>query len=172
MTKRVHWWDDIAVELERSSAMEASKLPLSPPPEPKISNSNMNEAVDLDSPLRTTPIHPLLPDIRVPSDPLPSHRYHPVTCAPLDIVELQADLQQLRKEYTTSVAARKAQEEAAKKVKRRIEEAKEKTEHIQKIMQRKTEEREMERKVFLKIKKEKEGKMQGVQHDDVSTTDP
>ncbi|KAK2869681.1 hypothetical protein FQN49_003127 [Arthroderma sp. PD_2] len=139
--------------------MEASKLPLSPPPEPKSANSNTNEPVSLDSPLRTTPIHAQLPDIRVPSDPLPSHRYHPVTCAPLDIVELQVELQQLRKEYTTSVAARKAQDEAAKEVKKRIEEAREKTEQIQKIMQRKTEEREMERKVFLKIKKEKEGKM-------------
>ena len=125
------------------------------------SNSDTNQTVSLDSPLRTTPIHKLLPDVRVPSDPLPSHRYHPVTCAPLDVVEFQAELQQLRKQYTTSIAARKAQEEAAKEVKKRIEESKEKTEQIQKTMQRKTEEREMERKVFLKIKKEKEEKMQG-----------
>lgn len=81
-----------------------------------------------------------------------------MTCNPLDVVELRTDLQQLRKEYSTSVAALKAQEEAAREVKKRIEEAEEKTDRIQKLMKRKTEERDTERRVFLKIKRGKEGK--------------
>jgi multidrug resistance efflux pump len=96
-----------------------------------------------------------LPDIRVPSDPHPPHHYHPVTCVPLDHVEIRAELQQLRKECSTSVAALKAREEAAKEVKRRIEEAEAKADHLHKLMKRKTEERDTERRVFAKMKKEK-----------------
>ncbi|PGH04852.1 hypothetical protein AJ80_08461 [Polytolypa hystricis UAMH7299] len=135
----------------------SQRLP-SPPAEPG-SPGHSADPIPLDSSTRTTPIHHLLPDIRVPSDPLPPHRYHPVTCVPLDAVEMRVELQQLRKEYSNSVAAIKAQEDAAKEVKRRIQEAEEKRDHIQKVMKRKTEERDMERKVFSKIKKEKEGKV-------------
>ncbi|KAK2736151.1 hypothetical protein FQN57_000882 [Myotisia sp. PD_48] len=135
-----------------------NQLPPSPPPEPSSTEARNQGVEPLESPFRTTEVHKLLPDIRVPSEPLPSHRYHPVTCTPLDIVKLRNQLQQLRKEYTTSIAAVKAQEDTAREVKRRIEEAKAKTENIQKVMKRKTEEREMERKVFLKIKKEREGR--------------
>ncbi|WEW55308.1 hypothetical protein PRK78_000737 [Emydomyces testavorans] len=133
-----------------------SQLPPSPPPEPR---ADSQEPVPLTAATRTTPIHELLPNIRVPSEPLPPHRYHPVTCAPLDVVELRSELQQLRKECTTPVAALKMQKEVAKEAKRRIEEAEAKMDSIQKQMKRKMEERDMERKVFSKIKKEKEGKM-------------
>ncbi|KAI1939017.1 hypothetical protein LOZ66_003094 [Ophidiomyces ophidiicola] len=137
-----------------------SQLPPSPPPEPNPESQPQELGpVPLTAPARTTPIHELLPNIRVPSDPLPCHRYHPVTCAPLDVIEHKTELQQLRKEHTTSVAALKAQKEVAKEVKRRIEEAEAKTDSIQKQMKRKTEERDTERRVFSKIKKEKEGKM-------------
>lgn len=132
-------------------------LPLSPPSEPNSPQST--EPVPLDSPMRTTQIHPALPDIRVPSESLPSHRYHPVTCAPLDVLEVRSQIQELCKEYPTSVAARKAQEAAAMEVKQRLIDAEQKREDIQKTMKRKTEEREMERKVFSKIKKERDGKV-------------
>lgn len=140
--------------------MSTTQLPPSPPPEPNSppQTNKENDVVPLDSSTRTTPIHNLLPNIRVPSESLPTHRYHPVTCNPLDVVELRTDLQQLRKEYSTSVAALKAQEEAAREVKKRIEEAEEKTDRIQKLMKRKTEERDTERRVFLKIKRGKESK--------------
>jgi hypothetical protein len=62
-------------------------------------------------------------------------------------------LQQLRKEYPTAAAVVKAQDEAAKLVKQRMKDAEEKRDHIQKIMKRKTDERDMERRVFSKIKK-------------------
>ena len=112
----------------------------------------------LDSSIRTTPIHALLPDIRVPSDPLPPYRYHPVTCAPLDAVKIRSELQQLRKEYPTPTAILKAQDEAAKQVKQRMKAAAEKSDYIQKIMKTKTDERDMERRVFSKIKKGKAAK--------------
>ncbi|KAK2789045.1 hypothetical protein FQN52_006412 [Onygenales sp. PD_12] len=139
-----------------------SQLPPSPPSEPRSPQNQTQNPPDpapLDSATRTTFIHPLLEDIRVPSGPLPSHRYHPVTCAPLNAAEIRTQLQSLRKEYSTSVAALRGQEEMAKEVKRRMKEAEEKRDHIQKLMKRKTEERDTERRVFEKIKKEREGKV-------------
>lgn len=53
----------------------------------------------------------------------------------------------------------KAQTEIAKEVARRIEESQAKTDNIRKQMKRKREERDTERRVFSKIKKEKERKM-------------
>ncbi|OAX83548.1 hypothetical protein ACJ72_02093 [Emergomyces africanus] len=138
-----------------------SHLPPSPPSEPRSPEGPAHtaaEPVPLDSAVRTTPIHPLLPEIRVPSEPLPPHRYHPVTCIPLDAVEIRTQLQSLRKEYSTSVAALKGQEEIAKEVKRRMKEAEDKRDNLQRLMKRKTEERDTERRVFEKIKKEKESK--------------
>ncbi|PGH17351.1 hypothetical protein AJ79_01235 [Helicocarpus griseus UAMH5409] len=138
-----------------------SQLPPSPTSEPRSPEGQSQptaEPVPLDSAVRTTPIHPLLEEIRVPSEPLPSHHYHPVTCTPLDTAEIRSQLQSLRKEYSTSVAAVKGQEEMAKEVKRRMAEAEEKRDNLQKLMKRKTEERDTERRVFEKIKKEREGK--------------
>ena len=129
-----------------------SHLPPSPPSEPSPPPLEA-EHVPLDSSIRTCPIHALLPDIRVPSDPLPPCRYHPVTCAPLDVVKIRSELQQLRKEYPTPTAILKAQDEAAKQVKQRMKAAAEKSDYIQKIMKTKTDERDMERRVFSKIKK-------------------
>ena len=138
-----------------------SQLPPSPPSEPGSpprERQPIANPVPLDDPSRLTPIHELLPSIRIPSGRHPPHHYHPVTCAPLDAVEIGGELQQLRKEYSTSIAASKAREEAAKEVKRRIEEAEAKADQIQKLMKRKTEERDTERKVFAKMKREKERK--------------
>ena len=67
-------------------------------------------------------------------------------------------MQELCKECPTSVAALKAQEAAALEVKQRLIDAERKREDIQKTMKRKTEERDTERKVFSKIKKERDGK--------------
>ncbi|KAG5296925.1 hypothetical protein I7I48_05898 [Histoplasma ohiense] len=149
------------VFLEPYHVATMSRLPPSPPPEPALpegQSSHSSEPVPLDAEIRTTPIHHLLPEIRVPSDPLPAHRYHPITCTPLDAVEYRAQLQSLRKEYSTSVAAVKGQEEMAREIRRRMKEAEEKRENLHKLMKRKTEERETERRVFQKIKREREGK--------------
>ena len=106
--------------------------------------------VPLEASIRTTPIHPLLPDIRVPGEPLSPHRYHPVTCAPIDIADVRNQLQQLRKEYPSAVAVLKAQEEAAKEVKRRIDEAERKRNEVQKALDKVILDRDTELKVLSK----------------------
>lgn len=130
----------------------SQQAPLSPPAEP---NSPQPQPVSLDSPTRTTPIHSLLPDIRVPGEPLPPHRYHPVTCIPIDAVEVRAQLQQLRKEYPSATAALKAQEEAAKEVKQRLEDAERKRDEVQKALDKKIKERDTELKVLSKYQEVK-----------------
>jgi len=130
-----------------------SQLPLSPPSEP--GSPRPIQPVPLTSSIRTTPIHPLLSDIRVPGEPLPSHRYHPVTCTPIDIDDVRSQLEQLRKEYPSSKAALKAQEEIAKEVRQRLDEAEKKREEVQKALDKKTQERDIELKVVSKYQKMK-----------------
>ncbi|KAG2028016.1 hypothetical protein GB937_000466 [Aspergillus fischeri] len=132
--------------------------PLSPPAEPEpISTANLpsNAPVPLDSPLRTNPIHPSLPDIRVPSSPLKPHQYDPVTCTPIDLESdsVRTQLDHLRAEYTSPSAALKAQEQVAKEAKRKIEEAEKKREEVQKAMDKKVKERDTEMKVLSKYQK-------------------
>lgn len=127
---------------------------LSPPSEPTPSPTT-KPTVPLDSPIRTTPIHSLLPDVRVPSEPLPLYKYHPVTCAPLDPEEYRAQLDELRQEFPTPEAALKAQEEVAREVKQKMEEAERKREDVQKAMDKKIKERNTELKVLSKYQKVK-----------------
>lgn len=129
------------------------RSPLSPPSESTPSPST--KPVPLDSTIRTTPIHSLLPDVRVPSEPLPLYKYHPVTCAPIDPEEHRAQLEELRREYPTPEAALKAQEEAAREVKQRMEEAERKREDVQKAMDKKIKERNTELKVLSKYQEVK-----------------
>ncbi|EAL88277.1 uncharacterized protein AFUA_1G05660 [Aspergillus fumigatus Af293] len=132
--------------------------PLSPPAEPEsISTANLpsNAPVPLDSPLRTNPIHPSLPDIRVPGSPLRPYQYDPVTCTPIDLESdsFRTQLDHLRTEYATPSAALKAQEQVAKEAKRKIEEAEKKREEVQKAMDKKVKERDTEMKVLSKYQK-------------------
>ncbi|KAJ6102184.1 hypothetical protein N7486_004611 [Penicillium sp. IBT 16267x] len=107
-------------------------------------------AVPLDSSLRTTPIHPDLPEIQVPGEPLPVYRYHPITCQPIDEQDVQVELKQLRQDFPTRETALRAQEQAAKEVKRKIEEAEKKREQVQRAMDKKIKERDTELKVVSK----------------------
>ena len=114
------------------------------------SSSPLTEPVPLDAAIRTTPIHPLLPDVRVPGDPSAVYEFHPVTCAPINFDELRTQLQQLRKEYPTEAAALKAQEQTARELERKMQDAKRKRESIQKEMDKKQKERDTELKVLAK----------------------
>ncbi|GIK02442.1 hypothetical protein Aspvir_006497 [Aspergillus viridinutans] len=132
--------------------------PLSPPAESDstlTTNHPLNAPVPLDSPLRTTPIHPSLPDIRVPNSPLKPHQYDPVTCAPIDLESgsIRSHLNHLRTEYPSPSAALKAQEQVAKEAKRKIQEAERKREEVQKAMDKKVKERDTEMKVLSKYQK-------------------
>lgn len=122
--------------------------PLSPPSEP--TSSPPANPIALDSPLRTTPIHALLPEVRVPREPLPSYRYNPVTCAPLEGEDVRAQIEQLRQEFTSPDEIAKVQEQVAKEVKQKMEDAERKREEVQKAMDKKIKERNTEMKVLSK----------------------
>ncbi|KAJ5678931.1 hypothetical protein N7462_007175 [Penicillium macrosclerotiorum] len=121
---------------------------LSPP-------SESASIVPLDSPIRTTPIHPDLPEIQVPGEPLPVYLYHPLTCQPIEDQDTQAELEQLRHEFPSKEAAMRAQEQAAKEAKRKLEEAEKKKEQVQKAIDKKIKERDTEMKVLSKYQEVK-----------------
>lgn len=117
--------------------------------------SETASTVPLDSPIRTTPIHPDLPEIQLPGEPLPIYQYHPVTCQPIDEQDIRAELEQLRQEFPTKETALRAQELAAKEAKRKIEEVDKKKEYVQKAIDKKIKERDTEMKVLSKYQEVK-----------------
>lgn len=117
--------------------------------------SESTSTVPLDSPIRTTAIHPDLPEIQVPGGPLTGYNYHPLSCQPLDDDDLRAELEQLRQEFPTKEAALRAQEQAAKEAKRKIEEAEKKREQVQKAIDKKAKERDTEMKILSKYQEVK-----------------
>lgn len=145
---------------------------------------NMDQSTDQDKiiiplnhPLRTTPIHPLLPEIRVPAGQsqhqyqeqdqdqtqtkLQSHHYNPITCTPIPLdnnnndddttKEYQSQLATLRTDHPTPDTALRAQEAATKEAKRRFEELVRKREEVQKAIDKKVKERDTEMKVLSKF---------------------
>lgn len=124
--------------------------PLSPPSEP-------TKPIPLDSPIRTSALHDLLPEIRVPGAPLPTHKYHPVTCETIDVDadEIRSQLEQLRREYPTREAALKAQQQAAKEAREKIDQTERKREEIKEAVDNKVKERDLELKVLSKYREVK-----------------
>ena len=127
--------------------------PLSPPAEP--TQSPTVKPVSLDSPIRTTPIHDLLPEVRVPREPLESYKYDPVTCTALDPEKIRDQLQELQQEFPSPSEALKAQELAVMEVKQRIQDAERKREDVQKAIDKKIKERNTEMKVLSKYQEVK-----------------
>lgn len=111
--------------------------------------------VSLDSSVRSTPIHPDLTEIQVPGDSLPSYRYHPITCLPIDDEDVRTQLELLRREFPSKETALRAQEQAAKEAKRKIEESEKKREQVQKAIDKKIKERDTELKVLSKYQEVK-----------------
>ena len=127
-----------------------------PEPTPPASSPPAEAAaVPLDSTTRVIPIHPDLVEIKVPDGPLPSYRYHPVTCQPIKPRDYQTELKQLEEQYKSREAALHAQEQIAKEVKEKIETAKRKREEVQKSMDKKVKERDTEMKVVSKFQETK-----------------
>lgn len=134
-----------------------SRLP-SPPSEEENARpqSRAFDPVPLNSSIRTTPIHSQLPEIRVPQNgTVPSTHYHPVTCEPLNIEELQPQLQHLRKEYPSVTAMLKAQEDAVKEIRQKLEEKDKKRDEVQKALDLKAKEWDMEYKILTKYQASK-----------------
>ena len=131
--------------------------------------------VPLDSATRQVPIHPDLPSIKVPGDNpnLKPYQYHPVTCEPLTNDDLThhnkatstsgstsssapgPNLQQLQKQFPTPEAAERALVETVREVKMKLEESEEKRKELEREMEELKKTREMERKVYEKMKEGK-----------------
>ena len=126
--------------------METSLL--SPP-------SEANSVVPLNAAIRTSPIHPDLPEIQVPGGSLDAHTYHPVTCQPLEFENFGTELEQLRLEFPTPEAALRAQQQAAQEARTLIQEAEKKREQVQKAIDKKIKERDTEMKVLSKYQEVK-----------------
>lgn len=126
---------------------QMNQPPLSPPSDPETSKP---ATISLDSSIRTTPIHPLLPNVRVPGEPLDTHNYHPVTCVAIDTDEVAPQIAQLRRQYPTREAALKAQEQAASEAREKIEMVERKREEVQEKVDKKVQERDTEMKVLSK----------------------
>lgn len=138
--------------------MDVDASPASPS-RPQNLLAPSNHEVPLNDPLRTTPIHPNLPDIKLPSSPHKIYQYHPVSCEPLTSHDLHAQkLQQLRKQYPTAEEARKAQEEAATDVKKRMEETEQKRREIDAELEKLERTHKLEMRVINMNKAKKEGK--------------
>lgn len=117
--------------------------------------SESASAIPLDSSIRTISIHPDLTEIQVPGEPLPVYRYHPITCQPIEEQDVRAELYKLRQEFPSKETALRAQEQAAKEVKRTLDEAEKKKEQVQRAMDKKIKERDTEMKVLSKYQEVK-----------------
>jgi len=119
--------------------------------------SSLDEPVPLDSPLRTTPIHPSIPSIRVPADASTSN-LNPITLQPFTGAELERyGFEKLRRELgggerpgDESEALQKAKDDAVRQLKARMEERDAKSKEIEREMDEKEKIREVERKVYRK----------------------
>lgn len=134
---------------------------------------SMSTEIPLNSPSRTRPIHPLLPDIKVPAsispplssglksdtaDQIPAFHYHPITCEPFTAEDLAYHkFQALQQQYSTPEAAEQALQESIKEVKERIEENQKKRREIEKEIEMKEKTRELERKLYMNMKQSKSG---------------
>lgn len=153
---QTHWHTshctNIKEDFTRHKQKTMSRLP-SPPSEEENARprSRAVDPVPLNSSIRTTPIHSQLPEIRVPQNStIPSTHYHPVTCEPLNIQEIQPQLQHLRKEHPSITAMRKAREDAVKEIRQKLEEKDKKRDEVQKKLDTKAKEWDMEYRVISK----------------------
>jgi predicted ribosome quality control (RQC) complex YloA/Tae2 family protein len=114
-------------------------------------------SLPLESALRQREIHPDLPQVKVPAGDLKTCQYHPATGDPFTADDLRHPLlREMLDKYSTPEAALKAQQDAAREVRQRIEESEQKIREIDKDMEEKEKMREIERKIF-----EKQGKARG-----------
>ncbi|KKY24758.1 hypothetical protein UCRPC4_g02288 [Phaeomoniella chlamydospora] len=122
-------------------------------------------AVPLDSPFRTQAIHPSLPGFKVTSTH-PSHQLNPITNTAWTVSELEAlGLKTLLAEHPDPESASKAQEEAVKQLKAHVDANENKRKQIEREMQDAERTRELERKIFENMRKEKKGKEEEEEED-------
>lgn len=134
----------------------------------------MASPVPLDSPLRTTPIHPSIPAVKMPNTASSNEaNINPVTLQPFSEAELaKYGFEKLRAQIVTATAAamvdksetsaangltekekeelQRMKDETAAHLKHKLDERENKVREIEREMQEKEKIREVERKVFRK----------------------
>lgn len=123
----------------------------------QIANVDPTLIIPLDSPSRTSPIHPLLPTIKIRDSSLSSSRSgalsaeNPLTLTPWTPDDLKHhNYAHLRAQYPSPNAAAAAREEAVLELKNRLEESERRTRELEREMEEKEKTREIERKVWMK----------------------
>ena len=135
--------------------------------------TNVQAATPLDSDLRVQPLHPSIPEVRLPrkvENELPSAEavdrkqeeqnglgtpssttLNPVTLQPFTLEELRShNIDALLRQYLAPDSARKARDEAAKELRKLLDENDVKTKEIDREMEEKKKTREIERKVYAR----------------------
>ena len=136
--------------------------PMSPSQARKSSQSTTahtqpsDATVPLDSPLRTTSVHPSLPALKLPSNH-PTSNVHPFTLQPFSESDLKTHgYEKLRAEYEDGSGGlkkseiEKAREEAVGMLRERMAEREGKEREIEREVEEKEKIREVERKVYRK----------------------
>ncbi|KAK5096731.1 hypothetical protein LTR70_002900 [Exophiala xenobiotica] len=141
-------------------------------PAPKAA-TNVQAATPLDSDIRVQPLHPSVPEVKLPrkvENELTSAdaadrkqeeqkglgspsatTLNPVTLQPFTLEELRSyNIDGLLRQYSTPDSARKAQDETAKELRKLLDENEVKTKEIDREMEEKEKTREIERKVYAR----------------------
>ena len=120
------------------------------------SHISTHDIVPLDSPSRTTPVHPSLPAIKVPTLHATTN-INPITLQPFSEAELKnLGYEKLRAEYedanggVRTAEIEKAREEAVRMLREKISEREAKEREIDREIDEKEKIREVERKVYRK----------------------
>ena len=135
--------------------------------------TNVQGVTPLDSELRVQPLHPSIPEVKLPrkvesettsasatdenqreqqglGSPS-STTLNPITLQPFTLEELRMhNIDALMRQYSTPEAARKAREEAAKDLRKLLDENDVNTKEIDREMEEKEKTREIERKVYAR----------------------
>ena len=127
--------------------------------------------VPLDSAQRVEPIHPAVPEVKMPfdipnsadsvaSDPQTKSQgvihsaasmLNPVTLSPFTVEELRSHhVETLLHQYTSAEAANKARDDTAKELRKLLDENERKRKDIEREMEEKEKTREIERKVYAR----------------------
>lgn len=137
------------------------------------STTNVQAVTPLDSDLRVQPLHPTIPEVKLPrkvhsetttADAAGENRreqegigspsattLNPVTLQPFTLEELRShNIDALLRQYSTPEAARKARDETAKELRKLLDENDVKTKEIDREMEEKEKTREIERKVYAR----------------------
>lgn len=99
---------------------------------------------------RQRPVHPDLPEFKVPSGDMPTYSYNPITCEPWTEEELKAaDLRPLQDKYADPATTTRAIEETVQDLKAHLAANEHARREIDREMQEAEKTRAVERKIYM-----------------------